>query len=223
MPLRRVRFHWDRGRIPGAVPGLVISDVGRRYHADVDPRTLSHTIGFDDAPFPRAHRGSVLVVGTVFANLRLEGVLSCAVRRDGDDATDALAAAVAGSKFARQTRLILLQGIALAGFNVVDIHRLAEVLSMAVLVVMRRLPRLDKVRKALLERTPGGASKWELIQAAGAPEPVAGVYMQRAGIAALPAGQRIAALQANGRIPEPLRVAHLVAGGVTTGQSRGRA
>ena len=63
------------------------------------------------------------------------------------------------------------------------------------------------MQRALLERTPGGASKWELIRAAGTPELVAGVYMQRAGIAAQPAGQRIAALQANGRIPEPLRVA----------------
>jgi endonuclease V-like protein UPF0215 family len=30
-------------------------------------------------------------------------------------------------------------------------------------------------------------------------------------------------LSINGAIPEPLRVAHLIAGGVTTGQSRGRA
>jgi len=189
----------------------------------MDPRTLSHTLAFDDAPFARSHRGAVQVVGTAFAHLRLEGVLSLWVERDGDDATAGLAGTIAGCKFARSTKVVLLQGIALAGFNVVDIHALAERLARPVVVVMRRPPRYEKVRRALLERTPGGAEKWTRIQRAGAPEPVAGVFVQRAGLDLVPTGQLIAELAVNGRIPEPLRVAHLIAGGVTTGESRGRA
>jgi len=189
----------------------------------VDPRTLSHTLAFDDAPFARSHRGPVLVVGTAFAHLRLEGVLSLRVLRDGSDATASLGRAIAASKFAGSVKAVLLQGIALAGFNVVDIHALAETLSIPVIVVMRRPPRQEKVRRALLDHTPGGARKWELVQRAGPPEPVAGVHIQRAGIDLLLAGQLIAALSVDGRIPEPLRVAHLIAGGVTTGESRGRA
>jgi endonuclease V-like protein UPF0215 family len=189
----------------------------------MDPRTLSHTLAFDDAPFPRAHRGAVLVVGTAFAHLRLEGVLSLAVRRDGSDSTAAIAAAIARSKFGASAKAVLLQGIALAGFNVVDIHGLSDVLETPVIVVMRRPPRLALIREALLTRVDGGAEKWALVERAGAPEAVAGVYVQRAGIALQPAGQLVAALATNGRIPEPLRVAHLIAGGVTTGQSRGRA
>jgi endonuclease V-like protein UPF0215 family len=189
----------------------------------MDPRTLSHTVGFDDAPFDRGERGRILVVGAAFAGLRLEGVLALRVLRDGSDATTGLAATVARSKFGGSVKVVLLQGIAVGGFNVVDIHALAEVLATPVLVVMRRPPRYEKVRRALLERTPGGAEKWRLIERAGAPEPVAGVYVQRAGLDLLPAGQLVAALAVNGRIPEPLRVAHLIAGGVTTGESRGRA
>lgn len=189
----------------------------------MDPRTLSHTLAFDDAPFARGDRGPVLVVGTAFAHLRLEGVLSLRVLRDGTDATTALAAAIARSKFARSAKVVLLQGIALAGFNVVDVHGLAGLLELPVLVVMRRPPRYEKVQRALLERTPGGAEKWALIQRAGPPEPAAGLYVQRAGIGLLPSAQLIAELAVNGRIPEPLRVAHLIAGGVTTGESRGRA
>jgi uncharacterized protein len=189
----------------------------------VDPRTLSHTLAFDDAPFARGDRGRVLVVGTAFAHLRLEGVLSTTVERDGSDATARLAAAASGSKFARGVKAILIQGIALAGFNVVDIHALATALAVPVLVVMRRPPRMEKIRRALLDRTPGGAEKLALIERAGAPEPAAGVFVQRAGIELVPAGQLVAALAVNGRIPEPLRVAHLIAGGVATGQSRGRA
>src|SRR5436190_15671951 len=104
----------------------------------MDPRTLSHTLAFDDAPFARGERGPVLVVGTAFAHLRLEGVLSLRVLRDGTDSTAALAAAIARSKFARSAKVVLLQGIALAGFNVVDVRALAELLDIPVLVVMRR-------------------------------------------------------------------------------------
>jgi endonuclease V-like protein UPF0215 family len=65
---------------------------------------------------------------------------------------------------------------------------------------------------------PGGARKWALVEKAGPMEPAAGVLVQRAGIALDDAAAVIARLAVNGRIPEP----HLVAGGVTTGQSRAR-
>jgi endonuclease V-like protein UPF0215 family len=165
----------------------------------------------------------VLVVGVAYAGLRLEGVLSTHVRRDGTDATRALAARVTTSRFAAHTKLVLLQGIALAGFNVVDVHALHAALGVPVLVVARRPPSLEAVRAALLGRVRGGARKWALVEKAGPMEPVAGLMVQRAGIALADAGAVIERLAVNGRIPEPLRVAHLIAGGVTTGQSRGRA
>jgi endonuclease V-like protein UPF0215 family len=185
--------------------------------------SYSHVIGVDDAPFERDHRGRVMVVATAFSGLRLEGVLTTRVRRDGSDATSALAACIAGSRYAAHTRLVLLQGIALAGFNVVDVHALSEALGMAVLVVARRPPSRDAMRAALLDHVPGGARKWALIEKAGAMERCAGVMVQRAGISLDDAGAVISRLAVNGAIPEPLRMAHLIAGGVTTGQSRGRA
>ena len=184
---------------------------------------FSHVIGVDDAPFARDHRGDVLVVATAYSGLRLEGVLSTRVRRDGADATRAVAACVASSQFAAHTRLILFQGIALGGFNVVDLHALHEALGIPVLVVARRPPGMAAIRAALLERVRGGARKWALIEKAGPMEPCAGLMVQRAGISLPDAGAVIARLAVHGSIPEPLRVAHLIAGGVTTGRSRGRA
>jgi endonuclease V-like protein UPF0215 family len=184
---------------------------------------FSHVIGFDDAPFAREHRGRVLVVATAYAGLRLEGVLSTRVFRDGADATRAVAACVSGSRFAGHTRLLMFQGIALAGFNVIDIHGLHEALRIPVLVMARRPPSLPAIRDALLGRVRGGARKWKLIEKAGPMEPVGSVMVQRAGISLPDAGAVLERLSVNGLIPEPLRVAHLIAGGVTTGHSRGRA
>lgn len=118
---------------------------------------------------------------------------------------------VKSSRFAAHTRLVLLEGIALAGFNVVDIHGLADALGMAVLVVVKRKPDIEAVQRALLERVPGGRRKWLLIEKAGAMEPVAGCWVQRAGIELEDAANVIRSLAVHGRMPEPLRVAHLVA------------
>lgn len=184
--------------------------------------SLSHVVGFDDAPFPRAHRGDVPIVGAVFADVRLEGVLMGRVRRDGANATRELARLVVTSRFARQLQLVLLQGIALAGFNVVDLELLHATLRLPLLVVVRRAPRLDRVRRALLARVPGGRRKWDMIARVGPPEPLAGVFVQRVGLSVPDAERVIGRLARHGHVPEPLRTAHLIAGALGTGQSRGR-
>lgn len=183
----------------------------------------SNVIGFDDGPFPREHRGEVPVVGTVYAGARLDGVLVTRVRRDGDDATERLAAALAGSRFREHAGLVLLQGIALAGFNVVDIHALRRSLGRPVLVVTRAAPDLERVRHALLERVPGGEAKWAAVRAAGPMEPLEGLWAQRAGITREQAAATLARHCRHGRLPEPLRTAHLIAGALVTGESRGGA
>jgi endonuclease V-like protein UPF0215 family len=131
---------------------------------------------------------------------------------------------VSESKFAAQLQVILLQGIALAGFNVLDLHELHERLGLPVMTVARRRPRMRKIRSALLEGgVPGGARKWRLIESAGAMEAVAGVYVQRIGLSLEQARKLIERTAVHSSIPEPLRTAHLIAGGLAAGESRGRA
>lgn len=184
---------------------------------------FSHVVGFDDAPFARAHRGDVLVVGAVYAGARLEGVLAGKVRRDGANATRVVAGLVRRSRFRGHLQLVLLQGIAFAGFNVVDLHALHTALGIPVMVVSRKRPDLAKIRAALLHHVRGGARKWRLIERAGPMEAIAGLYVQRAGIAPEDAVRALRRLTISGKLPEPLRTAHLIAGGVATGESRHRA
>lgn len=186
-------------------------------------KRFSHVVGFDDAPFERAHRGDVLIVGAVYARGRLDGVLSARVRRDGANATRVIADCVRRSRFFPQLHAVLLQGIAFAGFNVVDVHALHRALGLPVLVVARRRPDLAAIRPALLNHVGGGARKWRLIQRAGTMEPLAGLYVQLIAIAPEQAAALLKRSAINGVMPEPLRTAHLIAGGVTTGESTSRA
>jgi uncharacterized protein len=183
---------------------------------------ISHVIGFDDCPFTREHRGDVRVIGTVFSGTQLEGVLSTSVRKDGANSTTQLIRLVAASKFHSQLQLLMLQGVALAGFNVIDAHKLSDKLEVPVLIVARRQPGLTGIRAALLERIPGGKRKWALIERLGKMEACENVFVQRVGISLEDAGSVIRRTTVQGNIPEPLRAAHLIAGGITTGQSRGR-
>ncbi len=185
-------------------------------------KPLSHVIGFDDAPFARQSRGDVCVIGAVYAGLRLEGILSGKVRRDGVNSTRTLVRMVQDSRFATHLQAVLLQGIALAGFNVIDLDALYQALGVPVIVIARRQPDLHRIKKALLECVPGGRRKWALIEKAGPMEPLAGVYVQRRGIGRRQAQALIEHLAVNSVIPEPLRTAHLVAGGIIEGESRHR-
>jgi len=208
-----------------------------------------NVIGFDDGPFPREHRGDVLLVGAVCSGTRLDGVVRGSIRRDGTNATREMVRLVRASQFEEHLQAVLLQGIAVGGFNVVDIHGLREALGIPVVVVVRRAPDMDAVRRALFSdapherpRVPGAERKWELIERAGALEAlgpshralqraakngtsakVPKVWMQRAGVSMEEARKIVATTTLHGNIPEPLRLAHLIAGGIVTGTSRGRA
>ena len=120
------------------------------------------------------------------------------------------------------TGIPLATALSMAGFNVVDVWGLYQWLGLPVLVVSRRSPDLPAIERALLQKVPGGARKWRLVQRAGPSEPLAGLYVQRAGIGAAQAAELIRRLAVNSAVPEPLRTAHLIAGGMVWGESRQR-
>ena len=79
------------------------------------------------------------------------------------------------------------------------------------------------IRAALLERVRGGARKWALIERAGPMEPCEGVWVQRAGLSPAEAAGLLRTTSVHGKLPEALRLAHLIAGAIGDGVSRGRA
>ena len=182
---------------------------------------FSNVIGFDDAPFPRAHQGRVKIIGAVFANLRFDGVIIGEIEKDGSDAAEQITRLVSDSKFAGHVRLIMLQGITMGGFNVVDVFSLHKHLEIPVLIVSRSRPDLKSIHAALTTKIPQGREKWGIIEQLGEMGPVGKIYIQRVGLTLEQAIAVVNHFSVHSNIPEPIRAAHLIAGAVSDGQSRG--
>jgi endonuclease V-like protein UPF0215 family len=186
------------------------------------PGRTVRAIGFDDAPFRRGSRGLVGVAGVVCAGTRFEGLVWGRVRQDGWNATDVLLQLLARSKFLPQLHLVLLDGIAMGGFNVVDLPRLAAGLGRPCLAVMRRAPDLEAV-EAALRRLPRPMTRLEVLRRAGPVHRAGGFVFQVQGGEPEAAAAALARLTDRGAVPEPLRLAHLIGAAVRTGESGRRA
>ncbi|MFH1256903.1 MAG: DUF99 family protein [Candidatus Diapherotrites archaeon] len=176
-------------------------------------------IAFDDGYFePRKSRHSTLV-GVVYRNdARIEGIVSTHITVDGLDATQKLIRLVSESKFLPQVSFILLSGINFAGFNVADAQKLFKKFSKPVIVVFRKKPRMKKI-EAALSRLPDSEKRLELIKKAGPIHEFRQMHFQCIGCETQAAKLVIKKLLLHSNLPEPVRLAHLIASGVTLGES----
>jgi endonuclease V-like protein UPF0215 family len=176
-------------------------------------------LGVDDGKFFLHTQGTVIVVGVVFrGGCSIDGVMHTNILIDGLDATEKFASMINTSPHHRQLRLVMLNGITFGGFNIVDINRLYGATGLPVLSLTHEKPDLDAVHKAL-KNLPNSEERWKLIVEAGEIYEIinngATVYLALAGISLADAQKIIRLTSTRGCLPEPLRVAHLIASGIS--------
>ena len=122
------------------------------------------------------------------------------------------------SPHCKQLRLVMLNGITFAGFNVVDIKRLNLATKLPVIALTRDKPDLEAIRKAL-NNLPKSEERWKMILEAGEIHEVCchgkKIYMEIAGISLVDAREIVELTSIRSSFPEPLRVAHLIASGIS--------
>lgn len=159
-----------------------------------------------------------MVVGAIYRGGQfLDGMVTTKIRRDGRNATTKLVSMVKGSRYFPQLHYMMLDGIALGGFNVIDINTLHQETSLPVLVVVRHRPDMASVKRAVM-RLAQWRARWRLIERAGVVESVSGLFVQRAGLDAEEAEALLDLSCTRAKIPEPLRAAHIIAGALVTGE-----
>jgi len=162
------------------------------------------------------------LVGAVCAGTRFEGMVYGTVRRDGWRATATLERLLLGGKFLPQIHLVLLDGIAFGGFNLVDLPRLAQTLKLPCVAVMRKLPDLPAMERAA-RRLPRPQTRLAVLRRAG-PIHVSGRFVYQVfGADPREIASALQRLTDTGHVPEALRLAHLIGGALAYGQSGRRA
>ena len=191
-------------------------------------------LGIDDLPHTRLSAGSkIQTIATLFRGGKsMDGLLSAHVTLDGDDSTTQFIKMINKSRIKSQLHAILTDGVTFAGFNVLDINMLNRKTSVPVISVMRQIPNLKKIKRAL-KNVNNYDKKWSLIEKAGdiyemeisnyslkKPEKI---HFQCAGISPEKASEILQITTLHGVVPEPLRLAHIIGSGLAFGESKGRA
>ena len=185
-------------------------------------------IGIDDSPFEKGQKGEVLVLGTIHrGGSDFEGLISTTIEKDGWNSTDRITEMINRSRHKDQLQCIMIDGIAVGGFNVIDINELADRTRLPVIVVVRRQPNMEMIANAI-QNVPDHEKKMELMKKAGKVyeykvNDESKMYFQVARIHAKKARQVLKISITRGNMPEPIRTAHIIAAGIVLGESKGRA
>jgi len=177
-------------------------------------------LGVDDGIFVPHTKGKADVIGVVYrGGYWLDGVMRTEVVVDGMDATEKIASMIKNSPHYNQIRVVVLDGITFAGFNVVDINELFKGVDLPVITVTREKPDMIQIKKAL-ENLPEREKRWKAIENAGKIIKIQtrnteeAVYMQIAGISQKDAEKILRGTSTRSNVPEALRVAHIIASGL---------
>lgn len=179
-------------------------------------------IGFDDSPFSKERGSLVNLSGIICSNTRFEGMLWGDITKDGSDATEKIAKMLCESKFYQQIDLVLLDGIAVGGFNIIRLVELSQLLKLPCVAVMRRVPDLESIRNAL-ENFEDSEKRFKDIQQAGEIYEVDEFVFQTIGCDKHTVAKALRQVTDIGNVPEALRLAHLIGAAVKTGESSSRA
>jgi endonuclease V-like protein UPF0215 family len=178
-------------------------------------------LGIDDGQFIPKSNGFACVVGIVYrGGYCFDGVMWSEITIDGLDATEKIIEMIKKSPHYRGLRVVILDGITFAGFNVLDLNELSRVVDLPAISVARKKPDLEKMRNAL-KNLPDFKERWQTIRNAGEIFEIENqtgenpIYIQMAGISLDEAKIIINKTSTRSNIPEALRVAHIVASGLS--------
>jgi hypothetical protein len=183
-------------------------------------------LGIDDAPFTFSEKYSAVIGVVMRGGEYLESVLHRQVTIDGTEATEICTQMIQQTRHRLQLKVAMLDGVCLGGFNVVDIREVYESTGLPMMTITRDKPDFDKIKQALQTHFKDWKTRWEIIHRGALHKITTShnpIYIKYVGLSLGEAKEIIHVSTIRGVIPEPVRVAHLIASGITRGESYGKA
>ena len=183
-------------------------------------------LGVDDGPF-KFKKGTVPIVGVVIRPPNyIEGILKSKVTIDGSDSNEVLCEMINPSKFKEQFRLIMFDGVALGGFNIINIANLYQSINIPMVTITRSKPDFEIIKTTLKKHFKDWQKRWEaidnleLVRVETNHKPI---YIKFIGLTKPEVIRIIRLTTVRGVLPEPIRIAHLIATALVKGESSGKA
>ena len=177
-------------------------------------------VGVEDGGFSREspnYGGQTLLVCVLLRGAWIDEFQADTIIVDGLDASDKLIAMLHHWSF----DTVMLAGVSFAGFNLVDPTMVFEEFGKPVVVISRTKPDNVAVKKALFHHFEDWRVRWSVFDKLGPIHQVVSMpgepplYVEVVGTTADWATKLISASVTCCRIPEPMRVARLIARGLT--------
>ncbi len=171
-------------------------------------------LGVDDGPFTFAQKRCPFAGVMLRLPSYVEGAAFGSVVVDGTDSAERIAKMVRSSGWIPLLHAILIDGAALAGFNLVDIERLNSTTGIPVITVTSDRPNPESIKAALRTHFEEWEERYEMLASREIHEITAGdgvLYISFAGTDLKGAKEVIRASIIKGHTPEPLRLAHMMA------------
>ncbi|HID73615.1 MAG TPA: DUF99 family protein [Thermoplasmata archaeon] len=162
-----------------------------------------------------------LVMVVARAPAYLESVAVGMVTVDGMDATDRMIELLRRVPQNSQVRLLLTNATTMAGFNVIDTERLHRETGAGFVSIVREEPDADAVREALIARFDGWEDRWTLLSRHEWLR-MGDIHVTWEGMDGREVADALRLTTVHGSVPEPLRIARLVATAIEDGVSHGR-
>ncbi|HHE75698.1 MAG: DUF99 family protein [Thermoplasmata archaeon] len=182
-------------------------------------------LGIDDSYFVPHKPGKVEIVGVVMrAPNYIEGILIKKIEVDGLDCSDKIVEMLS-SRFGSQLKVILTQGMTFGGFNILDMDKVYRVSRIPIMAISRKMPNMEEIKNALKKHFPDWKKRWELLSSHEIQKvrnKDYDLFVQSIGLAQSEIAEILELFTVRGAIPEPLRVAHLIASALHFGESRGK-
>ncbi len=183
-------------------------------------------LGIDDSPFTFNDRYSPVIGVVMRGSSYIECVLHNRVSVDGSNATLVCKKMIQKTRHKKQLKAVLFDGVCLGGFNVLDIEELYSITKIPIITVTRDKPDFVRIEKALKKNFKDGKDRFKLIKKGRLYKVETKhnpIFIKCVGLPINEAKEIIKISTIRGVIPEPIRVAHIIASGIKRGESYGKA
>ncbi|MEM3718739.1 MAG: DUF99 family protein [Candidatus Bathyarchaeia archaeon] len=173
-------------------------------------------VGIEDGSFVKEVNKKALLSLVLFHGLKIEDARFAWIKVDGLDATSKVVKALDGWKF----DVVILAGVSFGGFNLIDPAVINDKLGKPIIVVSRTKPKNEAVKRALKRHFRDWEIRWKVFEKLGSVFKVKvdgrpPIFIETIGIDSDSASKLIRALSVYGKVPEPIRVARLIARGLS--------